>query len=255
MSIRAAVFRGAVVLTLGLAALFSGMVVLMNLAPGLMGMAHFAEHSHRVHDLAFALLVGTTVTGMLAQLRAPARNMASQLLALIPFAALLVSTLLSNPWVLAPPWLLVGAGAVLAAMFHPIGDPLRAFGPVPPHRPTLALVAVAAGPLLAYAFANLGLQRGSPTDHVLLGHYGYMAALSLTIVAASALAGGRAEGWRLVAWVAGALAAALGVISILYADVDSKLPLPWALAALTWGVLFVAVTERSRSTGSDSGAS
>jgi fatty acid desaturase len=87
-------------------------------------MAHFTEPHHRIHDLSFAFLNATTTVGMLAQLRRPTRNIAGQLMALIPFAALLLSVALTNASVLSPPWLLVGAAAVLATMFHPVGDPI-----------------------------------------------------------------------------------------------------------------------------------
>lgn len=237
---RRLVFFLVVLFTLGLAGLFGGMVVLMNVRPGFLGMAHFTEHGHRVHDLTFALLNGTAVVGMLAQLRAPVRNVAGQLMALIPFAALLLAVALTNAWVLSPPWLLVGASTVLATMFHPAGDPLRSFSAARLDRLMLALVGVAAVPLLAFAWTNIGLQRAGPTDHALLGHYGYMAALIFTVIGAGLLASARPDGWRITAWVAGALPGVLGSSSLIYSDVDSSLSLPWALAAVAWGVTFVA---------------
>lgn len=216
-------------LTLGLAGLFGGMVVLMNIRPGFMGMAHFTEPSHRIHDVTFALLNGTAVVGMLAQLRAPLRNIASQLMALIPFAGLLLAVALTNTWVLSPPWLLVGASAVLAAMFHPAGDPLRTFGRSRVNRVMLALVAIAAVPLLAFALTNIGLQRAGPTEHALMGHYGFMAAFSFTVIGAGLLSSARPDGWRLTAWVAGSLPILLGLASVVFSNFDSRLSLDWLL--------------------------
>lgn len=247
MRLREVTFHLVVLLTLALSGLFGAMVVLMNVQPGFMGMAHFTERSHRVHDLSFGLLNAATVIGMLVQLRAPVRNMVGQLVALIPFATLLAATALTNAWVLSPPWLLVGVGAVLATMFHPAGDPLRAFRGAHADRLMLALVALAAAPLIAYAWTNIGLQRAGPTDHAMLGHYGYMAALSFTIIGAGLLAGVRPPGSRVSAWVAGGLAIALGITSLVYADVDSSLPTAWSLAAVAWGAVFIGQAERSRS--------
>src|SRR2546430_459000 len=164
ISVRRGVFFVVVLLTLALAGLFAGMVVLMNVQPGFLGMAHFTELHHRIHDLSFAFLNATTTVGMLAQLRRPVRNVASQLMALVPFAALLLSVVLTNWSVLSPPWLLVGAAAVLATMLHPAGGPLRSFSFPRADRPMLALIGIPAVPLLAFAFPTLGPQPVGACD-------------------------------------------------------------------------------------------
>jgi hypothetical protein len=249
MSWRRGVFLVAVLLTLGLAGLFGGMVLLMNVQPGFLGMSHFSEPHHRIHDLTFAVLNGTAVVGMLAQVRAPTRNVASQLMALVPFAALMLAVALTNTSVLSPPWLAVGAATVLAAMFHPAGDPLRAFSVARLDRAMLAMVGAAAVPLLAFAWTNIGFQRAGPTEHALLGHYGYMAALSFTVIGVGLLTSVRPVGWPLTAWVAGLLPAFLGLASLMFPDNEGRLGLPWALAAIAWGIAFVAVAERRRAGG------
>jgi hypothetical protein len=249
ISWRRRVFGLAVLLTIGLAGLFGGMVVLMNVQPGFMGMSHFTEAHHRIHDLTFAVLNGTAVVGMLAQLRAPTRNVASQLMALIPFASLLLAVALTNTWVMSPPWLAVGASTVLATMFHPAGDPLRAFSLARLDRLMLVLVGAAAVPLLAFALTNIGLQRAGPTEHGILGHYGYMTALSFTVIGVGLLASARPDGSRLTAWVAGLLPAFLGLASLLFPDNEGSIGLPWALAAIAWGIAFVVVAERRRLAG------
>lgn len=246
---RRRVFSAVVLVTLGLAGLFGLMVLAMQLQPGFMGMAHFTEHHHRVHDLTFALLLGTAVVGTLAQLREPSKNVAGQLMALVPFVALLLAAALTNTWVLSPPWLLVGASTMLATMFHPAGDPLRSFSASRVDRVTLALVLIAAVPLLAFASSSIGLQRAGPSDHALLGHYGYMAAFSFTVIGVGLLASARPDGWRITAWVAGFLPVVLGLASMVFPDVDSSLGLVWALAAIAWGVVFVVAAELSRRGG------
>lgn len=249
ISVRRLVFFLVVLLTLALAGLFGGMVVLMNVQPGFMGMGHFTERPHRIHDLTFALLNGTTVVGLIAQLRAPAKNPAGQLMALIPFFALLLTVALTNGWVLSPPWLLVGASTVLATMFHPIGDPLRAFRGARADRAMLGLVALAAIPLLVFAFMNIGVQRAGPSEHALAGHYGFMAAFSFTVIGVGLLSSLRPQGSRLTAWVAGTLPVLLGLASLVYPDVDSSLGTAWALAAIAWGIVFVAAAELRRRAG------
>ena len=240
-------FSLVVLVTLGLAGLFGLMVFVMILQPGFMGMKHFSEAHHRVHDLTFGFLLGTAVVGMLAQLRVPAKNFAGQMMALIPFIGLVLATALTNAAVVQIPWVAVGAFTLLATTLHPTGrEFFRSFSLSRLSRVMLALVIIAAGPLLAFASANIGLQRTDPSEHAAAGHYGFLAAFSFTVIGAGLLASLRPAGWRLAAWVAGCLPALLGLTSVVFPDADSSLEPVWALAAIAWGVLFVAAAELSR---------
>ena len=244
------VFALAVLVALGLAGLYGGMIVMMQVQPGFMGMAHFAEVSHRIHDLTFGFVFLPTVVGMLAQLRRPARNIAGMAMALVPWIGLLLAAVLSgdpvrvllfNP---SPP---VIAMTVIAALLHPAGRAFfRSFTVARINWLMLALVAVAAGPLLAFAFANVGLQGalgGTANEHAGMGHYGFMAAFGFAAVGVGLLASLRPEGWWLPAWVAGLLPALLGLASLIYPGVDSSLDPFWGLAAIAWGIAFVAAAE------------
>src|SRR5262249_32265882 len=84
------VFALAVLVTLGLAGLNGLMVLLMQLQPGFMGMAHFSQEYHRVHDLTFSFVFLPAIVGMLAQLRRPSENVAGQAMAVNPGAALVL---------------------------------------------------------------------------------------------------------------------------------------------------------------------
>ena len=246
-------FLVAVLVTLGLAAFFGLIVWQPALIGGLIGQEtgghislHLREPQHRIHDLTFASLLGTAVVGMLAQLRKPAKNVASQAMALIPFVGLVLALALTNAWVLSIPWVVVGASTLLAATLHPAGPNIfRSLRVSRLNRAMLALV-IAAVPLLALAFTNIVLQRAGPSDHALLGHYGYLAALGFTIIGVGLLASLRPAGWRLTAWVAGLLPALLGIGSLAFPDVDSRLDPVWALAAIAWGGVFVAAAELAR---------
>ncbi|MPZ15355.1 MAG: hypothetical protein GEU73_13185 [Chloroflexi bacterium] len=58
-SLRASpVFALAVLLSLGTAGLIGLMVLMMQLQPGFLGMTHFADPRHRIHDLTFGFLFG-----------------------------------------------------------------------------------------------------------------------------------------------------------------------------------------------------
>lgn len=127
--------------------------------------AHFGSADDRIHELAFSLIIGTAVLGMLAQLRKPSENVAGQLMALIAWVALLLASVLTNNWV---PFLLVAIFAgvtLLATILHPKGRGLFSWFSVSRvNWVLLALVIIAAVPLLAFAATNIGLQRegGAP---------------------------------------------------------------------------------------------
>jgi hypothetical protein len=257
-SLRASpVFAFYVLVSLGLAAFIALMFGQMALGldfflPGQFGqMTHGAVESHRVHDITFGLLVTTGVVGVLAQLRRPARNVAGMLMALIPFVGLLLAAVLSADAVeivaRRNPFYLVTAMTLVAALLHPTGrDFFRSFSVSRVNWVMLTLVGIAAGPLLALASTNIRLQGTVVDDHAFLGHYGFMAAVSFTVIGVGLLASLRPDGWRLTAWVAGLLAALPGVSSLLFPDATSSLGLVWALAAIAWGAGFVAAAELTK---------
>ena len=262
---RRTAFSLVLLLTLGLVA-FIGLVLLKPAwITGLLGhdMAghisqHFRQPHHRVHDLTFSYLFGTAVLGMLAQLRRPSENVAGQVMALIPWVALGLASALSKTWIRFAPAPLLGALALLAIIFHPTGrNFFRSFRVARANRVMLALVIIAAVPLVVFASSNISLQSTVTNDHAALGHYGFMAALCFTVIGVGLLASLRPDGWRLTGRVAGFLPALLGLASLVFPDVDSSLGLAWAFAAIAWGVGFVVASSffSGPSSPSSSGAS
>jgi hypothetical protein len=147
----------------------------------------------------------------------------------------------------------VGAGALIAVSLHPAGrDFFQSFRVARVNRVMLGMVLIAAVPMLAYASTNIGLQGSAADEHAAAGHYGFMAAFSLTVIGVGLLASLRADGWRLTAWVAGLLPALLGVTSLAY-PVTSSLSVSWALAAIAWGAGFVSASEYGRNKARRSG--
>ncbi len=248
LSLRASpLFAVVVLVTLALVGFIGVVLVQPNLIAGLLGQetaghisGHFRDPHHRVHDLTFGFVFGTAVVGMLAQLRRPSQNVAGQLMALIPWVGLMLAFVLAGtslPFAAAP---ILAAFTLLAAILHPTGrDFFRSFGVSRVNWVLLALIIMAAVPLLAFASTNIGLQRTLTDDHAALGHYGFMAAFSFTVIGVGLLASLRPDGWRLTAWVAGLLPALLGLASGVYPDVASSLGLGWRLAAIAWGLGFV----------------
>ena len=245
------IFALFVIITLAIAGVIAGMTAVMIVQPGFMGMAHFSELSHRTHDLTYGFIFTTIVVGILAQLRRPTTNIAGMVVALIPGAALLLAAVLSTDAsvILSAERVAVIAMAVFAALLHPAGGAFfRSFSVSRVNWVMLALVSVAAIPLIAFAATNIRLQATLLDAHAGAGHYGFMAAFSFTVIAVGVLASLRPDGWRLAAWVAGILPALLGVTSLVYPDSSSSLDLVWAFAAISWGAVFVVTAELTRST-------
>ena len=252
-SLRASpVFALAVLVTFGLAGLNGLMVLLMQLQPGFLGMAHFTEASHRIHDFTFSFLFVPAMVGMLAQLRRPLKNVAGQLMALIPWVGLALTVVLTfilanDTRILGPQWVGVAASTLIATILHPTWrDFFRSFSISRINWVMLMLVVIAAPPLLAFAATNIGLQGTVTDNHASLGHYGFMAAFGFTVIGVGLLASLRPDGWWLPAWVAGLLPALLGLTSLVYPNASSSLGLGWALAAMAWGIGFVAAAELSQ---------
>jgi len=257
-SLRASpVFSLVVLVTLGVFGLVGVVLLQPDLIGGLLGQnmvahisRHFRDPHHRIHDLTFSILIGTAVVGMLAQLRTPSENVAGQLMALIPWGALGLASALTNTPVRFAPFPVLAALTLLATILHPTRrDLFSSFTVSRVNRVMLALVIIAAVPLLALASTNIGLQRTVTNDHAALGHYGFMAAFSFTVIGVGLLASLRPDGWWLSAWIAGFLPALLGLASMVFPDVDSSLGLAWGLAAIAWGVVFVAAAEFIRRGG------
>ena len=252
------VFSLIVVVTLALFGFLGAVVIsgLLGLNAAAQAMGHFSTLSHRIHDLTFAFVFGTAAVGLAAQLLYPSKNAAGQIMALIPWAGLVLVFPLTSYWVAPGAGFVIAATALFGALtlnatiFHPTGRELfRSFNVSRVDRLMLALVIVAAVPLLAFASTNIGLQRTVTNDHFAAGHYGFMAAFSFTVIGVGLLASLRPDGWTLTAWVAGLLPALLGIASLVFPDVDSSLTLLWAIAAIAWGVVFVAAAEMARRGG------
>lgn len=227
------------------------MILMMQLQPGFMGMAHFTDPHHRTHELTFGLLFGVAVVGLLAQFRHPLKNVAGMLMALLPWAALLLAGLLSADvfrTMVINPASSVATVVVLSALLHPSGRSfVRSFSISRINWPMLALVAVAAVPLLVFASTNIRLQATIPDSHAALGHYAFMAAFAFTVIGVGVLASMRPIGWKVTARMTATLAVLLGLISLLCPDNSSSLATLRSISAIAWGIAFVTVAERSGS--------
>lgn len=253
-----------------------GFITVMMFMPGnpLAAMGHFGFFStgdthDLIHELVFALIVGTAAVGLASQLGKPKENFTGQLVAIIAWGAMILTAALTNNWVPQPLFIIFGGLTALATILHPARRGLfNWFSTKRINRLLLTLVVIAAAPLTILAFINTNLQiaGGGGTGlfdhsppalhddslellndheqkHSNLGHYRNIAALSFIIILLGLLASSRPRGWRVAAWVAGFLPILLGIASVLLPEAESSLGVFWGVAAVIWGFAFIAVAE------------
>jgi hypothetical protein len=110
--------------------------------------------------------------------------------------------------------------------------------------PMLALVVVAAAPLLIYAAGQAELQRTDHSSaHAAFFHWVETAFYAVAIVLLGALAGLRPVVYRLAAWMSGIALTVFGAGALLLSGYASAPDTPWGWAALAGGVGFIGLAE------------
>lgn len=225
----------------------------------------FLEIGHRLHEFAFALVVWPLVFGLLAQLRSPRKHVTGMLMAVVTILAVLLAMALTGFWDPVMILAFLGVPVLLAALLHPSGRALvTSVEAERVSRVMLALVVVAAVPMLAFAATQVGLQTGAiepaghdhggaghsevHEQHVEFGHFAFTAAFTFAVLGTALLASLRQRGWWLGAWVAGLMMASYAVASLLAPEASSNPGALWSVAALVWSVGFVAAAELTQGT-------
>lgn len=221
------------------------------------------EPAHRIHFLAFPLLFWPLIVGLLVQLKSPEKQLAGQLMALLPFIALFSAFALTDFWEAATFMGVFAAVTILTTLLHPSGRELVGSISVSRiNRILLVLVIVAAVPLLAYIATQVGLQTGAieigghdhagsshaevHEEHIEAGHFMLMTAVGLFVIGLGLLSSLQQPGWWLPAWFAGLLAAFLGLASVVFPDAASSDDPIWALGAIAWGIAFIVAAETTQ---------
>ena len=145
---------------------FLGFINVLMFVPGnwLSPMGHFdfvstGDTHNLIHELVFALIVGTAAVGLFSQLWKPKENFEGQLVALIAWVAMIVIAAFTNNWVPQPLFLIFGGLTLIATILHPAGLGLfNWIRTAKVNKILLTLIAIAAVPLTAFAFTNINLQ-------------------------------------------------------------------------------------------------
>lgn len=143
----------------------------------LSGMGHFGsflstgDTHDLIHEFVFAFIVGTAGVGLLSQLWKPKEKFAGQLVALIAWGAMILTALITNNWVPQQLFIIFGGLTLIATILHPAERGLFTwFNTIRVNRVLLALVIIAAIPLLVLAFTNIGLQIAGGRGTGFFGH-------------------------------------------------------------------------------------
>jgi hypothetical protein len=227
----------------------------------------FLEIGHRLHEVGFAMVMWPLLVGLLVQFRSPKRHVAGMWMALVNVAALGLAFAVTDYWTQAMVLVFFGVPSVLAALLHPAGRELvTSFGVDRVNRVALVLVLVAAVPLLAFAGTQVGLQTGAihpdhgggadaeevHQQHVEFGHFMIVVAMVFGVIGVGLLGSLQPPGWWVATWLAGAMSVVYGLASVAAPAAASNPGPLWSVAAVVWGVGFVAAAEVTQDTANPS---
>lgn len=208
---------------------------------------------HTLHDINGAAFMLVAFLGVLVQFHRPARRRTALLGTFAAWGILAaILAVAASPILPIPIMFLVLAS--LVALSHPRGrDLLRPELGEGVYLAPLALVAVAALPLLAYAAGQVTLQVSVADSHAADGHYALMAAGSTLILVLGLAASVAETEWRFPAWAASGLAIFLGLSSVVFPTLASSLGPTWGIVTIGWGVAFLVVIEGKALEGAPAG--
>ena len=199
---------------------------------------------HQLHVMGIATVVSVFLLGLFAQAYKPTKRVAAMWGAFLVILAVTAGTLwygVGRPEEVVPFFLVTG----IALVAHPAGRTLLRRGDS--YSPALlALVAVAAVPLLAFVATQLSLTTSATDPHALDGHYVMMVGLAIAPLAYGAFAALGFTGWRLAAWLAALPMAYYGLMSISFPMQVGSTGLLWGSLAILWAIAFVVIAEYSR---------
>lgn len=197
--------------------------------------------SHRVHEITFGVIFGLVLVGVLAQTRAPERNVAGILAAILTVVVLTAVVAASTGWEAAS--LLYLIPLVAMVWLHPARREIL----TPKLEPSvLLLVVVVAGllPSLLEFFGEFDKAVHEVRGHQ--SHWGGMATFFLVLPLVSLLAGLGVRGWPLAAWSSGVGAVVFGAASLAFPFDASGRPGVPGILMVAWGVTMVVAAERVR---------
>lgn len=194
---------------------------------------------HRFHAGMISAVTWVLFASVATQLRRPQQKVATMILAIVSLLILLPADLESPQF--TPLELLVLTLLLAMLWFHPARSEI---GWRSLHRTAGIVLALGVGPWLVYAWNRVQQQlNGVGADrHLELGHYGYMAAATLVILAAVFLGVTSLPGHRIAMAFGVAGATVFALLSILLPDQPSSAGILWGSVALVWAAALAVAT-------------
>lgn len=195
--------------------------------------------THRFHATALSAANWVMLAALGTQLRKPQQRFATAILPLIALA-LLTPVDLMSPFFM-PVQLVVLALFIAMLWFHPARGDLH-WRPV--DRATTVLLAIGGVPWLMYAWEQWQAQLAGPiaNRHVQLAHYGFMAVVTLIILATVAVGSTSLPGWRAATLLGAAGATVFGVAAVIAPAQVSSPGVLGGIAAIAWAAALVVAT-------------
>ncbi len=196
---------------------------------------------HRFHNTAGAVSTLILAAALLVLAWRPSTTAAMQLLVAGAVASIVAGLLGGD--LLSGLYFVPGIVVAILLVLDPRRGSVSRLGSLRPS--LLALAAVAAVPLVAYALTHAGFQRASlPGDpHADLHHYSGTTATALVLLATLLVAGIAGAGWRVVGWIAAGGFVVFGVFGVAYPMHVGAPGVGWAWAAVLAGIAALALTE------------
>jgi hypothetical protein len=200
---------------------------------------------HQLHEMSNGAITWVVFAGVLLQLHRPERKVAAVQMANVAVLTAVIISLVAGTFF--PGALVFFLLTAAVAWLHPRRQDMLRLGGIR-HPALLALVAIAAVPVLLYAAAQISLQLGpaGADEHGEWGHYAVMAQVVVTVLLLGLLTSFGTTGWRIPAWATGFVAIVFGLTSVVFPGQSSSISLPWAIAAIVWGLAFIGVAEWKR---------
>lgn len=199
---------------------------------------------HRVHHVMIGGMLTVFAATIAVQLYRPTRRIGALQAAIVFATAALVVTLVASGPGAATEILAFVVPVALIAALHPARDQLV---PTLERLDTrlLALAAVGALGFTAMAVGEFVNQTTLGDEHVLMGHYEFMAFALLSVGLFALLASFRPAGWRALVYAAAAVVVVFAAASLAFPGLEqgSSLGTVPSLAAIGWAVAFVGFAE------------
>ena len=207
---------------------------------------------HRMHDSILPVLAWSMLIGTVVQLRRPEDRVGPLLMVLAVPIIFLVVELGTGTFTVGLNIALL-ALLILLALLHPRARELVRIPRLNIFMTGLSVAAAATWIPFAYRQAQLQRFAGPGDPHAAMEHWNRMAVFALLVIVWSLIGAADYRGWRLTAWVAGLSSAWYGLQSLLFPSASAA-SLPWAVAAIGWGIVYIFAAERrARSVAVDHG--